>query len=501
MFLARLVPRTLLTGALVLLLAAPAALAAEAQLDDQTIADAIENEISFDQAVPANEIDVRVTSGVVTLTGTVANLLAKERAVSLAETVKGVRSVVNRIEVEPFWDRMDWEIEQDVEAALALDPVTESWEIGVDVLANVATLTGTVDSWQERQLVGKVVKGVRGVSGIDNRIDVDVDHDRLDSEIREEIEAALRWDALVDHAMIDVAVADGEVDLSGTVGSAAEKSRAVNDAWVAGVTIVDSSDLDVAMWAREKTLREDKYVVKSDAAIEDAIEYALLLDPRVLSGNVTPEVENGVVTLRGNVDNLRAKRAAGQDSRNTVGVAEVENRLKVRPITTTDSEIETDIENALVRDPFVERYEIAVDVFGGTAYLSGTVESYFEKSRADDIAASVVGVKEVRNNVTVDYDRRALAYDPYIHDFEPYIYEWYDYEPYYTARMDSDIEADIESEIMWSPFVDGDDVEVTVEDGVATLTGTVDSWGERADATENAYEGGAVWVDNNLVVK
>jgi hypothetical protein len=41
---------------------------------------------------------------------------------------------------------------------------------------------------------------------------------------------------------------------------------------------------------------------------------------------------------------------------------------------------------------------------------------------------------------------------------------------------------------------------VNVTDGVARLEGTVDSWSERAAATENAYEGGAVWVDNDLRV-
>jgi osmotically-inducible protein OsmY len=40
-----------------------------------------------------------------------------------------------------------------------------------------------------------------------------------------------------------------------------------------------------------------------------------------------------------------------------------------------------------------------------------------------------------------------------------------------------------------------------VTDGVATLTGTVDSWAERRAATDNAYEGGAVWVENELWVE
>ena len=46
-----------------------------------------------------------------------------------------------------------------------------------------------------------------------------------------------------------------------------------------------------------------------------------------------------------------------------------------------------------------------------------------------------------------------------------------------------------------------DNLLLDTTDGVATLTGAVDSWNERAAATENAYEGGATWVDNELVVE
>jgi len=39
-----------------------------------------------------------------------------------------------------------------------------------------------------------------------------------------------------------------------------------------------------------------------------------------------------------------------------------------------------------------------------------------------------------------------------------------------------------------------------VDDGTATLTGTVESWNEFWAAEENALEGGAVAVDNDLIV-
>jgi osmotically-inducible protein OsmY len=68
------------------------------------------------------------------------------------------------------------------------------------------------------------------------------------------------------------------------------------------------------------------------------------------------------------------------------------------------------------------------------------------------------------------------------------------------AVSDLEIRDRIASELFWSPFIDRDRVEIVVEDGVATLRGTVDSWREYHAATGNAYEGGATAVRNRLVV-
>lgn len=479
-----------------------AAAAAESeQVTDQAISDAVENELLFDQAVSVNNIDITVNQGIVTLTGSVNNVLAKERAERLAETVKGIRAVVNRISVDPYWGRMDWRIERDAEEALLYDPATEATEIDVSVEDNIAALSGTADSWQERQIAETVVKGVRGVKDVVNDIVVDVKHTRADSEIRSEVEQALRRDALVDDGLISVRVENGEVQLSGTAGSAAEKRQARYDGWVAGVKSVDASELEVARWARDDDLRKDKYVYKSDEELAEAVEDALLYDPRVASFKVDADVSAGVVTLRGTVDNLKAKNAAERDARNVVGVVSVVNRLRIRPaVTLSDVEMAENIRDALARDPYVERHEVTVSVIDGTVYLSGTVDSYFEKGRAGDIASRAAGVVKVNNNLAVNFPAYPLTYSPYVYDYYAYG-PWYDYEPRVTFRTDAEIKASIESELFWSPFVDSDDVNVTVDNGVATLTGIVDSWSERQAATENALEGGAIRVDNDLMIE
>jgi osmotically-inducible protein OsmY len=206
-----------------------------------------------------------------------------------------------------------------------------------------------------------------------------------------------------------------------------------------------------------------------------------------------------VVTLQGVVDNLKAKRAAEQDARNTVGVSSVRNFLKVRPVEERENEaIEKDVRAALLRDPFVERYEIAVDAYDGTVYLSGTVDSHFEKGQADDLASRTAGVTDVVNNLAVEGGY--YAHDPYVDDWAMYSYPWYGRFTYHTLDSDWELERDIEDELYWSPFVDAEEISVSVDDGVATLSGTVDSWMERGAAQDNAFEGGATRVRNELEV-
>lgn len=493
---------TILAALLFTVAGSTSALAANGDFTDQEIRNAVENELLFDRSVSLNNVDVEVSDGIVTVTGMVNNLLAKERAARLAETVKGVRSVVNQITVEPTIPRSDAEITTNIENAWLLDPATDSYKVSVTVEDGLAILSGTVQSWQEKNLAEKVAKGVAGVTDIDNQINIVYEVERPDPEIETEIEQALRWDVLVDHALIDVAVTDGNVTLAGTVGSSAEKRHATTNAWVTGVQSVDNTALTVERWARDEDLRQDKYVVTSDQEIEAAIEDALRIDPRTSAFDVVVDVDNGFVTLRGTVDNLKARRAAAQDARQTVGVASVTNRLKVRPVVTvTDEEIAADVRNALAWDPDVNRFDITVSVINGTVYLAGTVDSYFEKGQADDIASRINGATEVVNNLEVQNFESMVVYDPYVYDYYPYTNDWYDYQPYYTFTSDVEIEDDINDELWWSPFVDADEVTVAVANGVATLTGTVDTWSEYEAATENAYEGGATWVYNNLAVQ
>lgn len=199
-----------------------------------------------DQAIPAYRITLECTDGVVSLHGTVNNILAKERALEITETVKGVS----------------------------------------------------------------------GIRSVENNITLSYPAQRSDRQILVEIEQGLLWDALVDHQLVEAMVKNGKVALTGTIGSAAEKTRAISGSWVAGVTDVDAADLTVARWARDTDLRTEKHVPKSDEAIKNAVMLSIAKDPHTSAGaTVDVMVQAGTVTLKGSVDYLQARRAAAQDAR------------------------------------------------------------------------------------------------------------------------------------------------------------------------------------------
>jgi len=468
-------------------------------VSDEELTQAIEREFLLDGAIP-RDVEVSSSYGVVTLAGTVDNLLAAERAKRIAEVVRGVKVVDDDlvVEVEPIDDH---ELKLDVARALLDDPVADRYELDVSVDDGRVTLRGEVQSYAELTHSERVTKGVRGVASVANELVIEYPEHRADPEIQRDVEARLRWDALVEHVLLDVDVDDAEVSLTGTVGSAAERRRAIDDAWVAGVEHVDGSGIEVSSWVLDDHLRTTESPLVADEDIADAIRLAAAYDPQVLSFEIDPEVRGGVVTLRGRVDRAKAKLAAEEIAENTVGVVSVDNQIEVDPARgVPDLDTERRIEAALRLDPITDGLEIHVTARGGRVTLTGEVDSVAELAQASEIALGTVGVWKVDNELEVDRPTPFVR-DPYLYPYHPYVLSWS--WPGAKAQLVDDVELSerIRRELRWSPRVDESDVTVIVSAGTAQLLGTVDSWREYRAAEDNAFEGGAIAVDNDLRVE
>ena len=485
------------------------------EITDNGITTAVEAGFKLEKGVFPNDVDVSTSQGIVTLSGSVANLLAKERAVKIAESLRGVRGVIDRITVTPV-SRPDADIRKDILTALTQDPATESYQVPVSVQDAVVTLTGSVGSYPEKQLAARIAKGVKGVKEVRNDVTINYLAKRTDPEIAADVKSRLQWDIWINGGLVNPVVKDGKVTLTGTIGSVISKWRAFDDAWVIGVTSVDDSGLKIEPTAGNGAQRKFEDAVSSDSEIKLAVQAALRLDPRVSAFSPDVTVEDGGVILGGTVGNLKAKTAAAQDAKNIMGVWRVDNLLKVRLNgRTTDAETEKQLKAALSWDPLLDSSTIDVAVINRTAYLSGAGESSFEKAEAHDVASRIKGVLLVRNHLKVEPEFSISSYDwPYYSYYDwPYYssYGWpyYNQSPYYDSEIfgpqpylsDEQIKKNIENGFFWSPFVRSDDIKVTVDGGVATLTGNVGTWIGWGEADKDAHKSGAAEVLNRVKVK
>ena len=144
----------------------------------------------------------------------------------------------------------------------------------------------------------------------------------------------------------------------------------------------------------------------TDTALEDAVLASLDSDPRIpASSEIAVTVDDGIVTLRGTVENFSQRRAAGADVKNLDGVYEVDDQLKVNLVGSDrreDDEIRGVALQALIWDTEVPSDMIDVSVKDGWLTLKGDVAYQFQSDAAYDDVASLFGVYGVTNEIKVN---------------------------------------------------------------------------------------------------
>lgn len=472
---------------------------------DSSISEALQTELPRDPWVSPHRVNVRVTGGATAvLSGIVTDLIAKDRATRIAETVKGVSAVRNEIAVVPAGTVNTDNLEAAIRSSLVRNPATDAFQVQINATPDgQVVLTGEVDSWAERELAGRMARTISGVTSVRNEVEVRPRASRTDIDIRQEVERLLKWDAYIEEGNIHVSVLDGVVSLSGEVPSAAEKRRAIGIAYTAGTESVDADQLKVDADARSKARRSRASEAPTEEEIARAVKAMLNKDPESDADAVDVTVANETVILRGEVENAKAKRAALRRAAMVSGVREVRDRLTVNANqgSSDDREIAREIVAALAANPITEAHRISVSANDGIVTLSGHVDSWFEQGTADDLASSVEGVRDVENDLIVKRTEDRFAYDPYVDSWSIHEYDWYKPRPPTTRKQDSEIVQGIEREFTWSPFIDGDQIQVSVHQGVATLEGNVDSIAQAEAATQNALEGGATGVVSKLQIE
>lgn len=128
----------------------------------------------------AGNVDVKVTQGVVYLSGELPSDTDYEKVVTLSESVKGVQDVnVDQLTVkESEKPLQDTYITAKVKGALIQADVMgkdlPSWTLGVETKNGKVYLSGTVDSEQVKQNVLKIVNSVKDVTEVEDKMTVKV---------------------------------------------------------------------------------------------------------------------------------------------------------------------------------------------------------------------------------------------------------------------------------------------------------------------------------------
>lgn len=215
-----------------------------------------------------------------------------------------------------------------------------------------------------------------------------------DDALSKKVKKALQWEPILDSNEIDVSVEDGIVTLSGTVDSYTQKMEA--EQAVRNIRGVKSivNDVVVELYFSEK---------KSDKEITDSVIKALKENWAVPDHKIKVTVADGWVTLEGILHWNFQRKAADNAIRYLQGIRGVIDKIKIEAEVKNELTEEI-IEKALRRSWILVDDNIKVRVDGRTIFLSGIVNSLFQKEEAEKIAWNTPGVWFVDNEILVEPD-------------------------------------------------------------------------------------------------
>jgi osmotically-inducible protein OsmY len=335
---------------------------------DASIQTAIQARLYADDSIRGEDIDVRTENGVVTLQGAVASEAVEQQALTIARGVEGVTRVEDQLTIEP-----------------------------------------------REQTQGQPTAGTGYRSAAANKAGWITTKIHAQYFVAPEIKP---WN-------IDVTTGpDGVVELRGVVDSEQAKSEAVRIARATdGVTRVEDH-LRVRRQPEGGDEADAGERDISDVWLTTKIQAKYFLDDDVKGRDIDVTTQDGLVTLSGTVDSELERRRAIAIARNTDGVRDVRDQLRMAEQASSrrqpeargtagrdivagiqDGWITTKIQSQYFLDPDVKGYRIDVDARKGVVTLSGTVASAARRELAEQIARETQGVTRVINRLTVEAER------------------------------------------------------------------------------------------------
>lgn len=209
---------------------------------DATLKKDVLEELDWEPSIDATQVGVTVRDGIVTLSGHVNTYSEKAAAEKAAKRVKGIKAVVEEIDVKlgGGYKRSDQDIAQSAVSNLKWHTSVPEDNIQVRVENGWITLEGKVEWKYQKDAAKNAIENLMGVRGVTNLIDVQPTVEP--ANIKRRIREALERNALTDADNISVHVEGSRVELNGIVQSWSEKKQAENAAWaMPGVSEVQNN--------------------------------------------------------------------------------------------------------------------------------------------------------------------------------------------------------------------------------------------------------------------
>jgi osmotically-inducible protein OsmY len=215
-----------------------------------------------------------------------------------------------------------------------------------------------------------------------------------DKELRQDVLAELDFEPSVDSADIGVAVENGVVTLSGHVASFTQKLAAERAVWrVKGVKAI----------AQEIQVRIPSDKKDNDDEIAKRALSVLAWNASVPASAVHVKVQNGLVSLLGQVDWNYQRVAAESSIRRLSGVVGIVNNITLAPDRAVQADdVKRRIGEALKRHAELEASRIRVAVKdSGVVSLEGEVNNWDERDAAERAAWCAPGVRAVEDHLRI----------------------------------------------------------------------------------------------------
>jgi osmotically-inducible protein OsmY len=217
--------------------------------------------------------------------------------------------------------------------------------------------------------------------------------------------------------------------------------------------------------------------MKNNEELQKDVQDAIKWEPLLHAAQIGVTVNDGIVTLTGIVDSYSKKAEAEAAAKNIAGVKAVVEKIEIKFNDTwapkNDNDIAAEIISALSWNWQVPNDKVRIKVEKGWVTLEGELQWNYQKDAAAHAVKHLLGVTGLSNNITIK-----------------------------SESQDQVEKTGIEKALKRNWSLDDRKIKVKVSGNAVTLTGTVNSWYQKDESSEIAWNApGVSTVTNELVVE